>query len=94
MLSTAVSLSLQKLVRFCLVLAGVALVAGAQSDAMAVSQDIVRKCRGDYKRLCPGYKTDSDDLRACMRSQHRSISNSCMNALVDAGEAPASARRR
>lgn len=64
------------------------------NDAAAVSKSVQRKCTGDYKRLCPGYKTDSDALRACMRSQHRAISNSCMNALVDAGEAPSSARRR
>lgn len=66
----------------------------APSDAAAISKTVQRKCTGDYKRLCPGYKTDSDALRACMRSQHRAISNGCMNALVDAGEAPSSARRR
>jgi hypothetical protein len=62
-------------------------------SADAYSQDVRRKCRGDYKRLCPSYSVDSDQLRACMRSQHRAITNICMNALVDAGEAPSSARR-
>lgn len=69
-------------------------VAFAPTEAAAVSKSVQRKCNGDYKRLCPGYKVDSDALRACMRTQHRAISNSCMNALVDAGEAPSSARRR
>lgn len=80
-----------------LALLAAGLVAGATvapSDANAVSKAVERKCRGDYKRLCPAYKTASDALRACMRSQHRAISNGCINALVDAGEAPASARRR
>lgn len=58
------------------------------------SKAVTSKCRADYKRLCPSYKVDSDALRACMRANHRAISNRCMNALVDAGEAPQSARRR
>lgn len=80
-----------------LALLAAGLVAGitfAPTDAAAVSKSVKRKCSGDYKRLCPGYKIGSDDLRACMRTKHRAISNSCINALVDAGEAPASARRR
>ena len=64
------------------------------TDAAAFSKAVTAKCKSDYKRLCPAYKVDSDGLRACMRSNHRAISNKCMEALIDAGEAPASARRR
>lgn len=56
--------------------------------------DVIRKCRGDYKRLCPGYKINSPTLDACMRSKHPLITNSCMNSLVDNGIAPPIARRR
>ncbi|MFZ4809351.1 MAG: hypothetical protein ACOYLQ_19020 [Hyphomicrobiaceae bacterium] len=66
----------------------------AATDAAAFSKAVTAKCKADYKRLCPAYKVDSDGLRACMRSNHRAISNKCMEALIDAGEAPASARRR
>jgi hypothetical protein len=56
--------------------------------------EVIRKCRGDYTRLCPGYKSRSAELDACMRSKHVAISNICMNALVDNGIAPPIARRR
>jgi hypothetical protein len=64
------------------------------TPADAYPPDVIRKCKGDYRRLCPTYKLHTQELRSCMRSQHRSISNICMNALVDAGEAPMSARRK
>lgn len=62
--------------------------------AFAYPADVIAKCRGDYKRLCPGYKLESDELDACMRSKHRSISSPCLNTLVDNGLAPAVARRK
>lgn len=80
-----------------LLLAACALTAGPVAgvpEAQAYSKAVTQKCRNDYKRLCPAYKTASAELRACMSANHRAISNSCMNALVDAGEAPPGARRR
>lgn len=75
--------------------AGAVLIAGHRVSANAAyPADVVRKCRDDYKRLCPGYKLESEELDACMRSKHPSISSPCMNALVDAGLAPMTARRR
>lgn len=76
------------------VFAAAVAVTGLASSADAFSADVRRKCRGDYKRLCPSYGIESAQLRSCMRSQHRLITNLCMNALVDSGEAPASARRK
>ena len=72
-----------------------ALVAGPlMTGASAYPSSVVAKCRGDYKRLCPQYKKVGDELDSCMRANYRSISNSCMNTLVDAGFAPAAARRK
>jgi hypothetical protein len=76
------------------VVAAIMLMGTAFSSAVAYPADVVRKCRGDYKRLCPQYKKAGADLDACMRSSYRSISGSCMNSLVDAGMAPPFARRR
>ena len=80
--------------------AAAALIAGALlagplvTAASAYPASVVAKCRGDHKRLCPQYKKLGDELDSCMRANFRSISNSCMNTLVDAGIAPAAARRR
>jgi hypothetical protein len=71
---------------------GIVLIAMA-AGASAYPDEVVRKCRGDYKRLCPEHKLNSDELDQCMRSQHRSISTLCINALVDAGLAPSTVRR-
>ena len=74
-----------------------ALTAGsvfAAIEVQAYPKAVTQKCRSDYKRLCPAYKAGSADMRACMSANHRAISNGCMNALVDAGEAPPGARRR
>lgn len=75
------------------VVGGLAVLAAA-GGAGAYPDEVVRKCRGDYKRLCPDYKLNSDELDACMRSQHRLISTICINTLVDNGLAPVTARRR
>lgn len=77
-----------------------ALAGALLSASTAVAQpkgypvEVIRKCRGDYTRLCPGYKARSAELDACMRAKHVAISNICMNALVDNGIAPPIARRR
>ena len=80
-------------------IAGAVMTAGIASGALvqtaeAYPSGVVQKCRGDYKRLCPSYKLESDELDSCMRSQHRAISTPCINALVDNGLAPYAVRRK
>jgi hypothetical protein len=83
-----------RMVALMAVAAMAVVTSAAPALAAGYSKAVTSKCRADYKRLCPSYKVDSDALRACMRANHRAISNRCMNALVDAGEAPQTARRR
>ena len=62
-------------------------IAGAAAPAGAVINDKVKKaCKDDYKKLCPGYKVGSSQLRACMEAKQNDISWSCIQALMDAGE--------
>ena len=60
-------------------------VAGAGA-ANAVSKQVQRACLADYKNLCPQYRLNSPQLRACMESKANEISWSCIEALIDSGE--------
>jgi hypothetical protein len=67
--------------------AGVALTLMAGSGEAAYSKRVQAACKGDYKRLCPNYKTGSLQLRACMEAKADQISSGCIDALIDTGEA-------
>lgn len=60
----------------------------AAGDATAYSSRVKSACRGDFNKLCPSYKLDSPQLRACMRSAGGGISSRCRDALADSGEIP------
>ncbi len=54
--------------------------------ANAVSKQVQRACLADYKNLCPQYRHNSPQLRACMESKATEISWGCIEALIDSGE--------
>ena len=54
--------------------------------ADAYSPRVENACRDDYFRFCPAYPVGSASLRLCMESKAKQISNSCVRALIDAGE--------
>ena len=73
---------------------GVTVMALAQAaPAFAVSAQVKKACRGDYKRLCPSYKVGSPQLRACMEAKQAEISSRCVDALIASGEVNRSSRR-
>jgi hypothetical protein len=53
--------------------------------AQAFSRKVQRACKGDYKRLCPHYKPNTPQMRACMESKSSDLSGVCINALIDDG---------
>jgi hypothetical protein len=67
--------------------AGFTLALIADSGEAAYSKRVQAACKGDYKRLCPNYKTGSLQLRACMEAKADQISSGCIDALIDSGEA-------
>lgn len=54
--------------------------------AAAFSKKVEKACKGDYKRICPQYKANSPQLRACMEAKSYEISEKCVTALIDSGE--------
>jgi len=64
---------------FALCLAG---AAQAQSYSKAVQQF----CQADYKKYCGDYGLETTGLRSCMDRNGKSLSGSCVKALVQSGE--------
>ncbi len=67
-------------------LLGALCVAVTSAPAVAFGPSTQRACKADYKKLCPGYKIGSSDLRYCMESNARSISEKCIRAAADNGD--------
>jgi hypothetical protein len=65
----------------------------ATSTASAFSDRVNQSCKNDYYSFCSQHPVGSTTLRRCMESNGRSLSQRCVNALVDAGEIPRKYRR-
>jgi hypothetical protein len=55
------------------------------SSAFAYSGAVKGACRADYKRFCGVHAVDDPGLRRCMDKAGRSLSQSCVVALVNSG---------
>ncbi len=60
----------------------------AAGKAVAYSARVNSACKTDFRKFCPSHKSDSPQLRACMRSAGGNISSRCLDALADSGEIP------
>lgn len=65
------------------------------TGAGAVSLHVKLACSRDYYAYCSQFASDSPEVRQCMRSVGKRLSERCFNALVDAGEvSPVEVARR
>jgi hypothetical protein len=64
------------------------LLCGFVSAALAAPiTPLVRKaCGDDYRKYCSDYGLETEALRLCMNKAGQSLSHSCVNALIKAGE--------
>lgn len=76
--------------RKMLVLATIALCVGFTHEATAeqsrYSKAVQQACMADYKKLCGEYGIETAALRTCMDKNGHSLTKTCVNALIDAGE--------
>jgi hypothetical protein len=76
----------------CLPLAAALLVATAfvspagAVDAPRYSKALQQACASDYRRLCGEYGLGTEALRLCMDRKGKSLTRTCVNALVNSGE--------
>ena len=43
-------------------------------------------CKNDYFKFCPSYEVNTTELRQCMRSMEKRLSQRCIDALEKSGE--------
>jgi hypothetical protein len=58
---------------------------GAQKT-YTYSKTVQQACASDYHKHCGEYGIETEALRLCMDRSGHSLSKTCVNALVDAGE--------
>ncbi|MEM7398217.1 MAG: hypothetical protein AAF354_04670 [Pseudomonadota bacterium] len=56
------------------------------SAAFAYSGAVKGACRADYKRYCSAHALEDPGLRRCMDNAGRSLSRSCVVALINSGQ--------
>jgi hypothetical protein len=84
MTSSSAAVPLAALSLVCLVSASVALTSVALAAPIT---PLVRKaCGEDYRKYCGDYGLGTEALRICMNKAGHSLSNSCVSALIRAGE--------
>ena len=55
-------------------------------QAKSYSKAVQQHCRADYKKYCGDYGLETTGLRSCMDRNGKSLSKSCVKALVQSGE--------
>ena len=63
---------------------GFALEAAAEQSRY--SQALQQACVADYKKYCGEYGIETAALRTCMDKNGHSLTQTCVRALIDAGE--------
>jgi len=58
----------------------------AAADAKPITEAEKKHCASAYHKYCGEYGLESAALRNCMSGIGRSLSNACVDALIDAGE--------
>ena len=69
---------------FAIVAAGFAAL--SSTAASAVDVRVAMACATDYYAYCSQHPSEGTAVRQCMRANGQKLSNSCVNALIAAGE--------
>jgi hypothetical protein len=56
------------------------------AHAESYTKAVQKSCAADYHKYCGEYGLESPALRVCMDKNGKSLSKSCVNALVASGE--------
>jgi hypothetical protein len=63
-----------------------ALCLAGTAHAESYSKAVQKSCAADYHKYCGEYGLESPALRVCMDKNGKSLSKTCVNALVASGE--------
>ena len=65
---------------------GSSILALGVTDASAVSSRVESACANDYMAYCSQHDPNGSGVRRCMRANGLRLSDTCVNALIEAGE--------
>jgi hypothetical protein len=68
------------------VVLSVAFAFEAAAEQSRYGKALQQACMADYKKLCGEYGIETAALRLCMDKNGHSLTKTCLNALIDAGE--------
>jgi hypothetical protein len=69
---------------FVACLSALCLVGTAHADSY--SKAVQKSCAADYRKYCGDYGLETAGLRSCMDRNGKSLSKTCVNALISSGE--------
>ena len=69
-----------------IILATILGVSAVAADAKPITEAEKKHCASAYHQYCGEYGLESAALRNCMSRIGRSLSNACVDALIEAGE--------
>ncbi|MFM7083586.1 MAG: hypothetical protein ACKOW3_01095 [Hyphomicrobium sp.] len=78
------SSKLSRNIRYSVLL--VAFYMTGSNEAFSLDMRVKMACAADYFAHCSAYSPSSPEVRKCMRSVGRNLSQGCINALRNAGE--------
>lgn len=60
-------------------------LSASSAPAFAYSDTVRSACKADYKRFCAAHALDDPSARRCMDAAGRSLSRTCVAALINSG---------
>lgn len=63
-----------------------ALCLAGTAHADSYSKAVQKSCAADYRKYCGDYGLETAGLRSCMDRNGKSLSKTCVNALISSGE--------
>ena len=77
---------MRKMLTLATLVLGVAFACDAVAEQSRYSKAVQQACMADYKKYCGEYGIETAALRTCMNKNGHSLTKTCLNALIDAGE--------
>lgn len=77
---------MREMLALATVVLGIVFACEAAAEQSRYSKAVQRACMADYKKHCGEYGIETAALRTCMDKNGHSLTKTCLNALIDAGE--------
>jgi hypothetical protein len=77
---------MREMLAFAAFIPWVLFASNAAAEPSRYSKAVQQACMADYKKYCGEYGIETAALRTCMDKHGHSLTKTCVQALIDAGE--------